>query len=149
METDVEILLIEDNVDEAQLVIRSLKKNNLANRLLHIDDGEEALDFIFARVNYADRKSKPLPSLILLDLKLPKVDGMEILKQIKSDPVTRAIPVVILSSSAVQHDVVRCYELGANSYVVKPVSFDALGEVLKGLGTYWLMLNEPPNVLKR
>lgn len=145
MYNNVEILLIEDNPHEAQLVIRTLKKNNLANRLLHIDDGAEALSFIFATEKYSDRKIEDHPKLILLDLKLPKVDGLEILKQVKSDERTKSIPVIVLTSSREEQDLVKSYQLGVNSYIVKPVDFESFSKSVTELGLYWMVLNENPN----
>lgn len=144
MDQIVEILLIEDNMDEAQLVIRSLKKSNLANRLMHIDDGAEALDFLFTRGKYSDRHADKQPRLVLLDLKLPKVDGLEILKQIKEQESTRTIPVIVLTSSREEQDVLKSYELGVNSYIVKPVSFDSFAKAVVELGLYWMVLNVTP-----
>ncbi len=144
MNQDVEILLVEDNPDEAQLTIRSLKKNNLTNRLLHISDGAEALDFIFAREKYADRNVGNGLKLILLDLKLPKVDGLEILKAIKTDERTKFIPVIVLTSSKEEKDIIASYQLGVNSYIVKPVNFDSFSKAVVELGMYWMLLNVPP-----
>lgn len=140
----VEILFIEDNHQEADLTIRSLRKHNLTNNLKHIADGPEALDFIFARGTYGDRKESENPKLILLDLKLPKVDGLEILRQLKANEKTRIIPVVVLTSSAEVKDVIESYKLGANSYVVKPVNFESFGKAVSELGLYWLLLNHHP-----
>jgi len=144
-QNQVEILLIEDNHQEAELTIRSLKKNNLANRLMHIDDGEEALDFIFSRGKYVSNRELLNPKLILLDLKLPKVEGLEILRQIKSDDRTKTIPVVILTSSKEEKDIIESYKLGVNSYIVKPVSFESFSNSVSELGLYWLILNQGPN----
>jgi two-component system, response regulator len=140
----VEILLVEDNPNDAEMAIRALRKNNLANNVVHVTDGEEALDFIFARRAYNARKIKNAPKVILLDLKLPKVDGLEVLKAVKSDPRTRIIPVIALTSSSEEKDIVESYRLGVNSYIVKPVDFDKFVEAIKGLGFYWLLLNRLP-----
>lgn len=142
MENTIEIVLIEDNQFEAELAIKALEKNNLANKVLHIDDGEEALDFIFSRGKYDNRTNIPLPKVILLDLKLPKVDGLQILKEIKSNPLTKSIPVVILTSSQEERDIVESYHLGANSYLVKPVNFESFAKAIADLGFYWLLLNQ-------
>lgn len=139
---DVEILLIEDNQHEAELTIRGLRKQNLANKLLHIDDGEEALDFVFARGKYANSKSSFSPKLVLLDLKLPKVDGLEILRQMKGDERTKTIPVVILTSSKEESDIIESYKLGVNSYIVKPVNFESFSKAVAELGLYWIVLNQ-------
>lgn len=141
---DHDILLVEDNPDDAELTIRALQKNNLANDLVHVMDGEEALDFLFARGKFADRIPGNGPRLILLDLKLPKVDGLEVLKEVKQHPDTRMIPVIILSSSKEERDIRESYRLGVNSYIVKPVNFARFVEVVKELGMYWLQLNESP-----
>ena len=141
---EVEILLVEDNPNDAELALRALKKNKLANNILVVTDGEEALDFVFARGAFSDRKVENGPKVILLDLKLPKVDGLEVLRAIKSDPRTKVIPVVVLTSSKEESDVVESYKLGANSYIVKPVEFDKFVAAVKDLGLYWLLLNQPP-----
>lgn len=138
----VEILLVEDNPYEAELAIRGLKKHNFANNLHHIDDGAEALDFIFGRGKYVDHTETP--KLILLDIKLPRIDGIEILRQIKSNEKTRSIPVVVLTSSKENQDVKACYELGVNSYIVKPVDFDSFAKAVAELGMYWMLLNTAP-----
>lgn len=135
----VEILLVEDNMDDAGLTIRALKKKNLANNLLHLKDGEEALDFIFSK----DFNS--LPKLILLDIKMPKVDGIEVLQKLKSDPERKTIPVVILTSSKEDRDIVESYKLGVNAYIVKPVNFDKFMNAVAEIGFFWLVLNQPPN----
>lgn len=141
----VEILLAEDSLHDAELTIRELKKHNMANNLVHVKDGEEALDFIFGRGKYIDHKDTiHFPKVILLDIQMPKLNGMEVLKEIKSDPRTQSIPVVILTSSKEHPDVQRCYELGANSYIVKPVNFEGFAESIRNLGFYWLLLNQPP-----
>lgn len=140
----VEMLLIEDNPDEAELTIRSLKKNNLANHLIHIDDGEKALDFIFSQGEYSNNTELMRPKLILLDLNLPKVDGLEILKRVKSDDRTKTIPVVVLTSSKEERDIIESYKLGVNGYIVKPVDFNSFTKAVADIGMYWLILNEPP-----
>ncbi len=141
----VEILLAEDNQNDAELTIRELRKHNMANNLVHVKDGEEALDFIFGNGQYTSRKdSIHFPKVILLDIQMPKVNGIEVLQVIKKDPRTLTIPVVILTSSKEHPDVQRCYELGANSYIVKPVNFESFAESIRHLGFYWLLLNQPP-----
>ena len=146
--TEVEILLIEDNPEEAELAIRSLRKYNLANKLLHIDDGAEALDVIFSKGKYEGNKNPLQPKLILLDLKLPRVDGLEILRQIKSDEQTKVIPVVVLTSSKEETDIIESYRLGVNSYIVKPVNFDSFTKAVSELGLYWVVHNQSPGKLK-
>lgn len=142
----VELLLIEDNPHEAELTIRNLRKNNLANHMKHIDDGAEALDFIFGQGKYSSERGWNFnPKLILLDLKLPKIGGIEILKKVKADPRTKNIPIVILTSSNELPDIDRCYELGANSYIVKPVNFNDFSKVIGDLGMYWVITNQQPN----
>ncbi|HXB13858.1 MAG TPA: response regulator [Bacteroidia bacterium] len=138
----VEILLIEDNPDDAALTIRALKKHNLANRLTHLKDGVEALEFIYGTGAYAGRNISVTPKVILLDLKMPKVNGIEVLTKLKSDNATKAIPVVVLTSSAEDPDIKKCYELGANSYIVKPVEFDNFTKKISELGMYWMVLNK-------
>ncbi len=141
---DVEILLVEDNPTDAELTIRALKKQHLANKLHHAKDGAEALDFLFARGAYAGRKVENGPKLVLLDLKLPKVDGLEVLREMKADPRTKVIPVVIMTSSKEERDVVESYKLGVNSYVAKPVDFGRFSKAVEDLGLYWLLINHPP-----
>lgn len=142
---EVEILLVEDNETDAELTIRALKRNNLANKLVWAKDGAEALDFIFATGKYSDRdRDVVLPRLILLDLRMPKVDGLEVLQAIKADERTKMIPVVVLTSSKEDRDIVESYELGVNSYVSKPVEFDEFTEAVSTLGLYWMLLNNPP-----
>jgi two-component system response regulator len=141
-QSEIDILLVEDNPHEAELTIRSLKKHNLTNNLYHVEDGAEALDFLFAREKYADRKIGVGLKVILLDLKLPKVDGLEVLKAVKEDERTRAIPVVILTSSKEEQDIVASYKLGVNSYIVKPVQFDSFAKAVADLGMYWMFLNQ-------
>lgn len=140
----VDILLVEDNPADAELTIRALKKSNLANQLHLVEDGAEALDFIFCRGGYAQREMTRPPKVILLDLKLPKVSGLEVLREFKTDERTRSIPVVVVTSSCEDPDVQAAYALGANSYVVKPVDFDAFFDAMSRLGFYWLLLNQPP-----
>ncbi len=139
----VEILLVEDNPRDAELTIRALKRKNLANRLIHLQDGAEALDFLFGRGRYAGRAIDASPKVILLDLKLPKVNGLEVLRQVKSDPRLHMIPIVVVTSSAEDPDMDAAYKLGANSYVIKPVQFDAFMEAMARLGLYWLVTNHP------
>ncbi len=141
----VEVLLVEDNITDAELTIRELKKHNLANKLFHVKNGEEALDFIFATGKYSGyRDIQYPPKVILLDIQMPKVNGIEVLQRIKSDPWTSTIPVVILTSSKENPDIQKCYKLGANSYIVKPVNFESFAEAIKSLGYYWLLLNQRP-----
>jgi two-component system response regulator len=147
-EKEIEILLLEDNQHEAELTIRSLRKHNLADKLMHIDDGEEAMDFLFSRA-LSDTAVNPFkPKLILLDLKLPKVDGLEILRRIKSDERTRMIPVVVLTSSREERDIIESYKVGVNAYIVKPVNFESFAKAVSELGLFWLNLNEPPPLIR-
>jgi two-component system response regulator len=145
-EMPLEILLVEDNAEDVELALHALKKHNLANRIQVVRDGAEALDFLFARGAYRDRDFATGPRVVLLDLKLPKVDGLEVLRQVKADPRTRTIPVVVLTSSREERDVVASYELGVNSYILKPVDFQQFTEAVRTIGLYWLLLNEPPKV---
>jgi two-component system response regulator len=142
------ILLVEDNPDDVELTIRALKKNNILNRMIVAQDGVEALDYLFGTGVHAGRNVKELPIVILLDLKLPKIDGLEVLKRIRQNELTRLLPVVILTSSAEEKDKINGYKLGANSYVRKPVDFAQFTEAIKTLGLYWLIWNEPPPVGK-
>ncbi len=141
---EVEILLVEDNPSDAELAMIAMKKNNIANKLVHVVDGEEALDFIFARGSFSDRSVENIPKVILLDLKLPKIDGLEVLKAVKSDERTKSIPVVVLTSSKQETDIIKSYALGVNSYIVKPVDFDNFVEAVREIGLYWLLLNQLP-----
>jgi two-component system response regulator len=138
---EIEILLVEDNPDDAELTIRALRKQNLANNLIHLTDGSEALDFIFGLGKYSGQ-DLTFPKVILLDLKMPKVNGMQVLEKIKADPRTKSIPVVILTSSAEDPDIKRSYELGANSYIVKPVEFNNFSRAVAELGLYWVVVNK-------
>jgi len=139
---DKMILLVEDNADDEALTLRALKKNNIGNTVVVVRDGAEALDFLFCSGIYADRDPRDKPQVILLDLKLPKVDGLEVLRHIRADPSTRTLPVVILTSSKEEQDVVNSYLIGVNSYVRKPVDFIQFVEAIRQLGLYWLVLNE-------
>jgi two-component system response regulator len=141
--TQVEILLVEDNKTDAELTLRALKKNNLANNVVWVKDGAEALDFMFQAGAYAERRT--MPKLVLLDLKLPKIDGIEVLRRIKSDAKTRAIPVIMVTSSAEERDLVESYKLGVNSYLVKPVDFKQFIDVVSQAGLYWAVLNTTPH----
>lgn len=143
---EVEILLVEDNPDDLEMALHALRKMNLANRIQVARDGVEALDFIFCRGPHAGRRIENRPKVILLDLKLPKVDGLEVLRKLKSDPRTQTIPVVVLTSSKEQTDVLESYSLGVNSYIVKPVNFERFAAAVQQLGLYWLLLNQPPKL---
>lgn len=144
MNEDIEILLVEDNSSDAEMTIRALKKNNLANKLMHLKDGAEALDFLFAEGDFAGREQGFKPKVILLDLKMPKVNGIEVLRSLRNDERTRKIPVVILTSSNEDPDIQTCYDLGANSYVVKPVEFEQFYKAISNLGLYWIIVNKSP-----
>ena len=140
----VDVLLVEDNQQDAELTIRSLKKHKLANNVSVVEDGAEALDFIFCRGKYGERDIKHPPRVIFLDLKLPLVSGLEVLRAIKQDPRTKSVPVVVVTSSREDPDVKAAYELGANSYVVKPVDFESFTKAIGEIGLYWLLINQPP-----
>jgi len=142
--SDKYILLVEDNPDDEALTLRALKKNNISNTVHVVRDGVEALDFLFCRENYADRDITHRPQLILLDLKLPRMDGLEVLKELRENNNTSVLPVVILTTSNEDKDIVSSYELGANSFIRKPVDFDQFMEAVRQLGLYWLVLNEYP-----
>lgn len=144
MTHEIQILLVEDNASDAEMTIRALKKNNLANSLLHLKDGAQALDFIFGEGEYEGKNGIQKPKVILLDLKMPKVNGIEVLRRLKGDERTKKIPVVVLTSSKEDPDIIQCYDLGVNSYVVKPVEFDAFHQAISDLGLYWMIVNQPP-----
>jgi two-component system response regulator len=137
-----EILLIEDNMDDAEMTIRALKKVNLANAVVHLEDGQEALDYLFGGGRFADQQCINKPKVILLDIKMPRVDGIEVLRRIKSNETTRMIPVVIMTSSGEEKDMLASYSLGVNSYVVKPVEFKDFAKAVSELGLYWLLINQ-------
>lgn len=141
---EVDILLVEDNPHDAELTFRALRKHHLANQLHHVKDGAEALDFIFGTGTYAGRAVSNGPRLVLLDLKLPKIDGIEVLRQVKGDPRTKGTPVVVLTSSNEERDLTECYRLGVNSYLQKPVGFENFVEAVSQTGLYWLLLNRTP-----
>jgi two-component system, response regulator len=144
--TPIDILLVEDNPDDVDLTLYALKRNNLANSVHIVRDGEEALDFLFCRGRYTERQFNDPPKVVLLDLKLPKVDGLEVLRTVKSDKRTKAVPVVVMTSSKEQRDMVEGYHLGVNSYIQKPVDFDEFRDLIKQLGFYWLVVNQAPPV---
>lgn len=144
MTNDVEILLVEDNPNDVELAVHAFERNRIANHVQVVRDGAEALDFLFCRGEFASRQNHPHPRLVLLDLKLPKVDGLEVLRQIKADARTRTIPVVMLTSSREERDIVESYQMGVNSYIVKPVDFEQFTNSVQQLGLYWLLLNQPP-----
>lgn len=139
---ETEILLVEDNPTDAEMAMRSLRDNNISNKIFHVEDGEEALDFIYCRGKYAAKDPGRFPAVILLDLKLPKVDGFEVLKKLKNDREKKTIPIVVLTSSSEEKDIVESYKLGVNSYIFKPVDFNQFALSIKDLGLYWLVLNK-------
>jgi two-component system response regulator len=139
---NAEILLVEDSADDADLTVRALKKVNLANKLVHLEDGQEALDYLFGRGKFSGRDISSQPKVILLDIKMPRVDGIEVLRQIKANEITRMIPVVIMTSSSEEQDLIATYSLGVNSYVVKPVNFEGFAKAVSDLGLYWLLTNQ-------
>jgi two-component system response regulator len=145
-ENSIEILLVEDNPNDVELTLHALKNNKLTNNIQVVRDGAEALEFLFGTGAYASRSINRPPKVILLDLKLPKVDGLEVLKRIKADKRTRPIPVVVLTSSREERDIVESYRLGVNSYIAKPVDFEQFTEAVRQLGLYWLLLNQPPTL---
>ena len=144
MTAPVDILLVEDNLADAEFVIESLRGQNIADRVVHIHDGADALDFVFGRGEHAGRALEPPPRLVLLDIKLPRVDGFTVLREMKNHPATRIIPIVMLTSSNVERDVALCYRLGVNSYVQKPVGFEQFRATVQLVGRYWLGANAPP-----
>jgi len=141
------ILLVEDNPSDVKLTKRALEQNRITNKLIVAEDGQEALDYLFAIGRYAGRDARDLPSVVLMDLKLPRIDGLEVLKEIRANEHTKRIPVVILTSSDQEQDLIASYDLGANSYIRKPVDFHQFTEAVRNLGLYWLLLNEPPPVV--
>lgn len=145
--TYAEILLVEDNPDDVELTIRALKKNNVTNQVVVVQDGAEALEYLFATGRYAHRSISNLPKVVLLDLKLPLVSGIEVLRQCKVDERTRRLPIVVLTSSREEPDIQTCYSLGVNSYIVKPVDFQQFTDAVRQAGLYWLLLNEPPSAM--
>lgn len=148
-QTFVEILFVEDSVYDAELTLLALKEENLANHLIWLKDGAAALDYIFAEGQYADRDIENQPKLVLLDLKMPKIGGLEVLRRIRSDNRTKSIPVVVMTSSKEEKDIVETYNLGVNSYIVKPVDFDKFTKSVKEIGFYWLIINQAPFKLKK
>lgn len=142
--TEIEILLVEDSVHDAEMTIRALKKSNVTNKITHLKDGSQALDFLFGRKEYENRDTSNKPKIILLDLKMPKVNGLEVLKAVKESELTRTIPVVVLTSSKEGPDIDKAYELGVNSYIVKPVDFDGFMKAVGDVGLYWMLINQPP-----
>jgi CheY-like chemotaxis protein len=143
-ENAVEVLIVEDNPQDLELTMRALRRSHLANNIIAVGDGEEALDFLFARGRYSERNGHDVPRVVFLDLKLPKVDGFEVLRAMRSDPRTKTVPVVIITSSAEERDRVATYGIGANSYVVKPIEFDSFTKTMSEVGFYWLAINRGP-----
>ncbi|RZK58924.1 MAG: response regulator [Pedobacter sp.] len=143
---NIEILFVEDSVDDAALTIRALNKSGFTHKLLHVKDGAEALDFLYCRGVFSSRNPNQFPTLILLDLKMPKVSGIQVLEQVKADKRMKSIPVVMLTSSNEGPDIERCFELGANSYIVKPVESDNFSKAIKEIGLYWMILSQPPHL---
>ena len=141
---EIEVLLVEDNPNDVELILRAFKKHNLSNKVYVVKDGAEAIDFVFCTGAYAARDIRKPPKVVILDLKLPKVSGKEVLKRIKSDERTKSIPVVVMTSSQEESDVVESYNLGVNSYIVKPVDFEKFADTIKELGMYWVFINKPP-----
>ncbi|MBD2724793.1 response regulator [Nostoc sp. FACHB-892] len=143
-EQPISIVLVEDNPTDAELTIRALRRNRIGNQIQLLEDGAEALDFLFCRGNYAHRSMTNQPKVILLDLKLPRISGLEVLRQLKADPRTQRIPVVVLTSSAEDQDIIESYQLGVNSYIVKPVDFEQFNQAVQQLGFYWILFNQLP-----
>lgn len=143
---NIEILLVEDSEEDAGLVIRSLKKHNLSNHLVHLSDGAEAIDFIFAKGAYSHRSVEDTPKVILMDLKMPKIDGLQVLREIRKDERTKLIPVIMMTSSREEKDIIESYQLGVNSYIVKPVEFENFSKAVAEFGLYWLLINQPPKM---
>ncbi len=141
MDRSAEILLVEDNPDDAEMTTRALKKVNLAHNLIHVEDGEEALDYMFGRGKFASRDISKQPKVILLDIKMPKMDGIEVVRILKMNEITKSIPIVIMTSSGEEKDMITSYELGVNSYVIKPVNFESFAKAVSELGIYWMMTN--------
>lgn len=142
MNNAIEILLVEDSISDAKLTIRALQKHHLTNNIVHLQDGAEALDFIFAKGSYSGRKIEQTPKIILLDLNMPKIGGLEVLRAIKGDERTRRIPVIVMTSSKEDSDIIASYDLGVNSYVVKPIGFENFSKAVTELGMYWLLVNQ-------
>lgn len=141
---EVEILIVEDNLYDAELAIRALKKNHITNRVFHVKDGEEALDFVFGKGQYSERSPNDKPKVILLDLKMPKVDGLQVIRALKENEITKTIPIVVLTSSKEEQDIIESYKLGVNSYIVKPVEIEKFFKAVADLEFYWLLLNQAP-----
>jgi len=142
--SEIEILLVEDSIHDAEMTIRALRKSNISNKIIHLKDGALALDFLFGRKEYENRDTSNKPRIILLDLKMPKINGLEVLKAVKENELTKTIPVVVLTSSKEGPDIDRAYELGVNSYIVKPVDFDGFMKAIGEVGLYWMLINQPP-----
>lgn len=140
----IDILLVEDRAEDAELAMIALKENNLANNIKWVKDGQDALDYLFGEGQYKDRDSEVGPKLILLDLKMPKIDGLQVLRVIRDHELTKRTPVVVLTTSKEESDIIEAYDLGVNSYIIKPVEFDKFIESVKEMGMYWILLNEPP-----
>jgi two-component system, response regulator len=145
MTQSLEILLVEDNPDDVALTLHAFKKHNLSNRIQICRDGAEALDYLFGEGEYKGRNTENVPKVVLLDLKLPKVNGLEVLKRVKNSPSTQKIPIVVLTSSREEQDLIECYRLGVNSYIVKPVDFEQFTDAVQKVGLYWMLLNEAPH----